>query len=551
MVAILLILPSMFGSPRQSEIPEKEDLVDNMPTLENVSSFISAIPSIIRSVDFNVQKNLTMELVVRTGNVDILYEKTQPWLKYAVLEFYSVNGINISNLEIQNFFNEIDLLPPELRQAIAFILYSLNNATLLCRDATKNLTEEEIDFLRTDNETQSDLLSIIKNTIKEKIGIFPNLDLFYSESDKLSFILQKIDTEKMVEGSLTLLESIRYAVPAIEKYGDMYADGIVLKDPSGMIIVGGNGTNVYDGKYSLILDLGGNDVYDTKNIDGEAALVVDVAGNDRYRGKIANSFLGISMLLDLSGNDFYTSGDWSQSYACAGISFMLDFDGDDIYAGGNYSQGSANAGGISILADMDGNDTYSTKDCSQAFANGNGFSLLVDVSGNDMYNAVHHSQGSATSGGMAILLDFLGDDKYVSKKNSQGAGEGWADGLKRSSIGSLIDFSGNDMYKTDEFSQGFGQTVGVGVIADFLGNDRYISKNSSQACSKFFGIALLADMHGNNTYESKYLSGEHESTGGISLLIDGITSTFNEKLWELLRYISQNNIIPISSFIGI
>ncbi len=555
LMAVLLVAPSIFGGfgiSSPSEIPERKDLIEDMPTLENISSFIGAIPSLVGNIDFGVRNNITMELVAKTGNIDILYEKNQPWLEDAILEFYSINGMNVSNQEIQKFFNEIDSLPNELKEGIALLLYSINDATLSCHEATKSLSGEEINFLKNNNETESDMLSLLKSVITERMHIFPNLNLFSSNSDKLSMLTQDIDMEKMVEGSLSILESTRCVLPAIEKYGSMYPNGTILKDPSGAIVVGGGGTDAYAGDYSLIVDLGGSDVYNVKNIDEHVSVVLDASGNDYYRGDAANSFLGINMLIDISGNDFYTSGDWSQSYACAGISLMLDLNGDDVYSGGDYSQGSASAGGIAILSDVSGDDVYHAGKHSQGFANGNSFSLLADIFGSDIYYSEDYSQGSASAGGISLLLDFLGNDRYISQKNSQGAGEGWANGMKKLSTGILADFSGNDTYRAGDSSQAFGQTSGVGLIADFLGDDDYIAKSSSQACSKLFGIALLMDMYGNNTYknENENPSNGYESTGGMSLLLDGISSAFNEKLWELLLYISQNDINPISSFFG-
>jgi len=553
LIALVLLMSSISGAFGSSgDGNSGEQLVKDMPTLENISLFIGAIPSAIGNIDFAVQGNLTMELVSETGDVDMLYQKNQMWLEDAILQFYGINGMNISTLEIQKFFSKVEMLPNDLQQAIALVIYSLNDATLSSRKATRDISDDEAEFLKSNNETQSDMLSLLKNVITEKMNIFPNLDLFYSESDKLSIITQKVNTEEMVRASLSLVQSVRHALPAIEKYGSTYT-GTVLQDPSGLIVVGGGGEDAYTGNHSLIIDLGGSDVYNTGHGNAgvhSASLILDVSGDDHYQGSLANSFMGIDMLIDVSGNDFYSSKDWSQSYACAGVSLMLDLNGDDVYSAGEHSQGCAAAAGISVLADVSGNDVYHAGNYSQGFANGNSFSVLADVSGSDVYTGGTYSQGSATSGGIALLLDFLGGDHYTSVKNSQGAGEGWANGMKRISTGILADFSGDDSYISTEESQGFGQTAGAGILADFLGDDRYDSKSYSQACSKLFGMAFLMDMCGNNTYESKSYSGGYESGGGMSLLLDSISSTFNENMWELLQYISRNDISPISSFFG-
>ena len=552
LVAVLFIV-STFGTsayPGASEVPEKEKITENMPSLDNISLFINSIPYEVGNINFGMEKNITIELALKTGNINMLLEKNQSWLENAVMDFYTINNINVSSNEMKNFFNKTNALPDGLKKAIALLIYSLNDAILASRNATKNLSSDEINFLRENNETQSDLLSLLKSAIMERMVIFPDAELFSSNADKLSMITQKIEMQKMAKASFSLFQSVRYALPEIEKYSRLY-NGTVLEDPAGMIIVGGSGKDAYEGNYSLILDLGGDDSYEIKSDSSRATLILDTSGNDTYHGSIANSFLGINMLFDISGNDFYDSGNYSQSYSCAGISFLLDLNGNDSYRGGNHSQGSANAGGIAILADISGDDSYTAKNYSQGFSNGNSMSILMDISGNDIYNASGHVQGSANAGGIALLLDFLGNDAYISTKNSQGEGEGWANGMKKLSTGILADFSGNDVYRADEFSQGFGQIAGVGILADFSGNDNYFSINSSQACSKFFGIAFLLDIIGNNSYESKSFSKGYEYYGGMSVMADGVGSPLNEKLWEILQYISKNKVAPISTFLGI
>jgi len=58
-------------------------------------------------------------------------------------------------------------------------------------------------------------------------------------------------------------------------------------------------------------------------------------------------------------------------------------------------------------------------------------------------------------------------------------------------------------------------------------------------------------MIGNNSYESKSFSRGYEHYGGMSVMADGIGSSLNEKLWEILQYISKNKVAPISTFLGV
>ncbi|KAA0004601.1 MAG: hypothetical protein FE043_00080 [Thermoplasmata archaeon] len=550
LMAVLLITPYVLGVPAHSEQPSPSERATSggMPSLENISLFIDAIPYVVGNITFGVEKNITMELAIRTGNTEMLKEKNQPWIENAMLEFYTINRINVSESEMQKFVEKVNALPEGLKNAIALLIYAVNDATLSSRDASKALSEEEIDFMEKNNETKSDLLSLLRSEIMGKMTVFPKLDLFSSNSDKLSAITHKINSQEMAKESLSLFRAVRYALPEMEKYKGNY-NGTIIEDPSGGIIVGGSGKNEYEGNYSLIIDLGGDDLYKLKGASRRAALTLDISGNDTYRGKVANSFLGINMLIDISGNDLYDGGNYSLSYSCGGLSLLFDLNGNDAYSSGDHSQGSADAGGMAFLADICGRDSYTAKSFSEGFSNGNSFSALIDISGDDAYNAVNHSQGSADAGGMAFLLDFMGNDRYLATKNSQGEGEGWANGMKKLSAGVLADFSGNDIYRAEEFSQGFGQTAGAGILADFLGNDAYFSKTSSQACSKFFGIAFLMDINGENSYHSKDFSKGYEYSDGISVMFDG-TNSSSSKVWQIMHYISQNKIAPLSTFIG-
>jgi len=202
LVAVLLIV-STFGTyayPEGSEVPEKEKIAENMPSLENISLFINSIPYAVGNINFGVEKNITIELALKTGNINMLLEKNQPWLENAVMDFYTINNVNVSSSEMKKFFNETNALPDGLKKAIALLIYSLNDATLSSRDATKNLSADEIDFLRKNNETQSDLLSLLKSAIMERMAVFPNIELFSSNADKLSMITQKIEMQKMSFG---------------------------------------------------------------------------------------------------------------------------------------------------------------------------------------------------------------------------------------------------------------------------------------------------------------------------------------------------------------
>lgn len=546
---LLLVLPT-YGVSQQPAGSFPEAIGEDLPTPDNISGFINTLPSLLDDFSLATPHNITMELVVATGKIDMLYRENPPWLEDAVMEFYQLHNLTVSEQEVERFFNQISLLPDEFSQGIALLVYALNDASRSCTFAFRNLTADERQFLRQHNQSDTNVTDVIRYALSERINIFPNLDLFASNLDNLSILVQKIDRAALVDGSLDLLSAVRVALPVLEKYAAQFNQSMVLEDPSGHLRVGGSAATTHVGACSLLIDLGGDDLLTVRHPEETAALILNVGGNDRYQGCIPKTFAGISMLIDVQGDDFYTATNWSQSYACAGLTALVDMRGNDVYAGDSHVQAEARAGGLAILADVRGDDTYHATSYAQACANGNSLALLVDGTGNDVYTAESYAQGHGSSGGIGLLVDVLGNDIYNAHSYAQGAGHGWANGLKRLGTGILLDGAGNDAYTADRFSQGYGKIVGVGVVADLLGTDGYITRASSQASSELGGVACLLDMFGNNTYQRGLHSGGYEGTWGTAVLVDGVDSAFNKKLWDLLQSLTKYDVAPFSLLFG-
>lgn len=544
-LVFLLLLPYLSQS---SPDITSEDIADFIPSSENISMFLLSLPSHIEKRRYP-EVNLTMELAVKTGNIESVYGKKTPWLKDALTEFYSIENISIDDDSLSTLFSDIDAYPYELRKALAFLIYTFNDVTMLCRDATHRLDEDDIHLLKTHNESATTLSDLLQDVIMDKIGslFLPNLNLFTADTpNEFTALLDAINMDKMMEGSVSLFTAIQKVVAVLKKYHDVSAE-LLFEDPSGRIYIGGGEPNTYGGRYSLIVDLGGDDTYTTQPEAQGPSLLIDMNGNDHYIGKKAYAFLGIDILYDEEGNDRYdTASNFSLAYARAGISLLMDNSGDDIYNSTSYSQGSAYAKGIGALIDKEGNDIYTASNFSLAYASGFGYSCVLDISGDDCYTSHSYSQGSSTGGGIAFLLDLLGNDNYVSSQNSQGSGEGILE--DKMSIGSLIDMAGDDKYISRQEAQGFGRNLGIGALLDFLGDDEYSSLNASQAYGALGGVACLIDLTGTNVYNSVSSSQEYQEVGGIALFLRRIDDLSADKVWWLIEYMRGNNILPLSFF---
>jgi hypothetical protein len=295
---------------------------------------------------------------------------------------------------------------------------------------------------------------------------------------RLLDLLEKMDRSSLYAAAralmpltdVRLLEQLR-KLPEKDNAKVEGASGTIVQRismPTGDIIVGGKGKNVYEldkmAGVCAVIDMGGDDEYREGTVppDRPVLVVIDLAGNDTYiatePGAQGGAVLGVSMLLDLAGNDVYRARDVAQGSALGGVGILVDYAGDDVYAGYRRVQGQA-LGGIGILIDRGGNDRYHAAMWGQGFGGPLGLGLLDDLAGNDHY----------TLGGL-----------YPNSFKPETPGyEGWGQGVgaglrsvANGGIGVILDGGGDDLYEYDYMAQGGGYWHGVGLARDFGGNDR-------------------------------------------------------------------------------
>ena len=265
--------------------------------------------------------------------------------------------------------------------------------------------------------------------------------------------------------------------------------------PDAALIVDPGGDDVYErapaapGSVSVIVDLAGNDYYGGSDLAHEAhSALIDLAGNDRYvmAAGLGGARGGVSLLLDLEGNDEYRVQARGQGYAAeGGLGVLWDLAGDDVYvagglpdvwgreAGVSYAQGAARgerssgAGGVGILRDDQGNDRYEAQMFAQGMGYYFGIGLLWDRGGNDRYLAVRYAQGAGVHQAIGVLRDESGDDLYALRA---GAGQGVGHDM---ALGVLVDLLGEDRYEAQYLAQGNATANGVGLLADLAGHSRF------------------------------------------------------------------------------
>ncbi len=325
---------------------------------------------------------------------------------------------------------------------------------------------------------------------------------------------------------------------------------LAKETPAGWIVIGGRGPNTYrDGgpRVALLLDLGGNDTYagfaaPMNEMQG-ISVVIDLEGDDVYEAGplgLATGRLGVGMLVDCAGNDQYHLEAGSGGAGFAGIGLLVDQEGDDRYAGSRFTQGAA-IGGVGLLLDRSGNDDYSSFGYAIGFGGPLGIGAVVDLTGNDVYQCGHrYASGynraeapDAKPGEARYQFDCFGIGAGVGQrvlpKQEPPVVEDVAGG-----IGLVLDQGGDDRYTSSNFSQGVGYYFGAGIKIDESGDDIHEAARYGHAAAAHFGVGLFLDRAGADRYGSAgpVYNGAAAWDRSVALAIDDGT---DDDIYDLSR----------------
>src|SRR4030042_599931 len=373
------------------------------------------------------------------------------------------------------------------------------------------------------------LLYVFEELTRFDPGLTASIDEEKAEEkryDSLCAYLNMHSTEIDYEHLFNVFLRLRYAVgeysewlAGISRERFMHGDiGSVLfyqEMDFGTVVIGDTGANFYNDSFALIIDLGGNDIYDCPFREKSFQMIIDISGDDRYQGgdyAVAAGVTGISIIIDEAGNDHYQAGCYSLGCGVYGCGMLVDKEGNDRYIGDTFTQG-AGGFGIGILHDDQGNDVYEATLYAQGFASTYGVGVLAERDGNDMYiirpkyideiryldHYLSLSQGFTIgfrpdlSAGVGLILERGGNDYYLSDIFGQGSGYWYG-------IGTIIEEKGNDSYVSYQYAQGSGVHIAIGLLIDQQGDDNYVAKGVAQGCGHDLAYGLLHDIGGDDSY---------------------------------------------------
>tara|TARA_Y100001968_G_scaffold55045_1_gene46265 strand:+ start:387 stop:2609 length:2223 start_codon:yes stop_codon:yes gene_type:complete len=269
-------------------------------------------------------------------------------------------------------------------------------------------------------------------------------------------------------------------------------------------IPAGANTSAQNG-VSVLVDLNGNDFYGYEEVSDhfDFLLPADEAGrfgpsqdfpNARQslsrQGRQGAGLYGYGILFDLGGgDDSYRSLRMSQGYGHVGVGVLHDDGGDDSYECEAGCQG-AGQWGIGLLVDRGGGDSYSSIAYSQGFSWVGGAGLLIDAGGDDRYDCAH---GHPDFGGTPGIYPSAQMPATANSSFCQGAGFGARMDSLSGGVGMLRDRGGDDSYSAGVFAQGTGYWQGTGVLADGGGSDVYDAFWYVQGGAAHYALGILVD----------------------------------------------------------
>jgi hypothetical protein len=384
------------------------------------------------------------------------------------------------------------------------------------------------------NRARDSSLAVSKRVV-ELLNKSDKRELFQKSFDHFLFLFQIYSDAKA--GKFKPMIDDEYYSDESDVDGNI----IYYYDEGGLrIAIGSDTPNRYEGYFDLIIDLGGNDVYELSpsphGYTKTPQCIIDLSGNDLYESTkdfaLASAFFGSSFIFDSEGDDVYKGAGTSVASAVCGLGVIVDEKGNDIYRGVNHSIGAATFG-AGALIDNEGNDTYIANSSSQGFGSTGGIGVIRDNKGNDSYMVDSRSldlgryedhyismcQGYGNgvrpyyAGGIGLIIESEGNDIYNTDIFGQGGAYWFA-------LGCIADKAGNDKYNSYQYGQGAGIHLAVGVLKDYDGWDFYSSNGVSQGCGHDYGFGLLQDVKGNDNYSAYSLSQGAGNANGIGIILD-------------------------------
>ncbi len=393
----------------------------------------------------------------------------------------------------------IGLTPDEHLDHLGMVIYE---AAILVREAFDDFSEEELAFIHNQRSELSEVFrkgNYIESEDDDPRRVANNL--------KLIEMAKRVDYQKLMQAQQVLsgladqdyLRGLQFDLFTAFAGRETESDLLVRETALGKFVISGTGHSWRQGEgAALLIDLGGDDFYTTNagsgfSLERPVGVLIEFGGNDAYESSKlfsqGSGSLGVGMLIDASGDDQYLGLQWAQGTGFFGCGALLDLAGNDVYRGEEFCQGVA-IFGSGVVVDYSGDDRMEGQMKCQGFGGAKGVGLVIDVEGDDY----RYAKGKYPTGyGDAGIFDAW----------SQGCAQGFR-GYASGGIAGIIDLAGEDYNESGNFSQGGGYYFGYGFVHD-LGqeDDVYIGSRYNQGFSAHQAVGVFLEEGGNDLYHTR------------------------------------------------
>ena len=223
---------------------------------------------------------------------------------------------------------------------------------------------------------------------------------------------------------------------------------------------------------------------------------------------------GVGVLASHSGDDYYEAEVYSEKagrpdYHSEGRVTISHAQGVGAGRRGDGADGHNWAGGLGVMIDISGNDRYVSGNFSAGLGYWYGTGLLYDGSGDDSYRSVYFTQGSGAHFCIGALIDEGGDDRHeLFETGGAGLGYGWD-----FAVAFLINKGGNDTYSAWRNSMARADIRSNAFLIDIGGDDTYLYSADDVGV----GAATVRESYSKRGY--RYVNYNYYSKS-IGLLLD-------------------------------
>lgn len=415
-------------------------------------------------------------------------------------------------------------VPADVKAAASLVLNSMNGALPFRRLALRNITDVADAYTFVSLRGRDELAGEDSDRM---IRTYRNVDLRYfgaAAHDIFYSTYRFVATDRGATDTTP-----RAAAQRLKSVSPQLKYDVEIDTTWGVIkLTGGSDTTHVDRPTLLVIDTGGNDTYincpSNASAGNWASVVIDAQGNDKYLSDATLATTDVEKFAQRKNGGAKPG----PGGALFGIVALVDLQGDDRYSTHRAGLGSGRFG-FAMVQDESGKDRYDAYSDGQGFGNG-GYGLLEDQAGDDTYLCFTQSQGSAGVHGSGLLIDRAGNDRYLanetvidfpspqSDKHNVSLAQGASIGRRgdyidahslAGGVGILYDASGDDEYRTSVFGQGVGYWEGVGMLLDGAGKDKYHGQWYVQGAAAHFAIGYLEDLAG----EDEYIAGMNMAQG--------------------------------------